>query len=187
MTFSRAPRLTIIALVRIFANRCASSQNRNRATAFFRCTENSSQGVAGNVNLIVHTDGAFDPTAHPSCPLKRLHEPSASTSGRTMMHHRVLSHAKSAALAGLLAFAVAGAANAQKKYDPGATDTEIKIGNIMPYSGPASAYATIGKTEAAYFNKINAEGGINGRKINFISYDDGLCSVEDRRASTQAG
>ena len=55
----------------------------------------------------------------------------------------------------------------------GATDTEIKIGNIMPYSGPASAYATIGKTEAAYFNKLNTEGGINGRKINFISYDDG--------------
>ncbi len=62
---------------------------------------------------------------------------------------------------------------AQKKYDTGATDTEIKIGNIMPYSGPASAYGVIGKTEAAYFKKINAEGGINGRKINFISYDDG--------------
>jgi hypothetical protein len=62
---------------------------------------------------------------------------------------------------------------AQKKYDIGATDTEIKIGNIMPYSGPASAYGVIGKTEQAYFNKINAEGGINGRKINFISYDDG--------------
>src|ERR1700731_66483 len=95
-------------------------------------------------------------------------------SGRTMMHHRVLSHAKSAALAGILAVALASAANAQKKYDPGATDTEIKIGNIMPYSGPASAYATIGKTEAAYFNKLNSEGGINGRKINFISYDDGF-------------
>ena len=66
-----------------------------------------------------------------------------------------------------------GAAFAQKKYDNGATDTEIKIGNIMPYSGPASAYGVIGKTEAAYFNKINAEGGINGRKITFISYDDG--------------
>src|ERR1700716_3472507 len=90
-----------------------------------------------------------------------------------MMHHRILSHANSIALAGLLAVAVAGTADAQKKYDPGATDTEIKLGNIMPYSGPASAYATIGKTEAAYFNKINAEGGINGRKINFISYDDG--------------
>jgi ABC-type branched-subunit amino acid transport system substrate-binding protein len=62
---------------------------------------------------------------------------------------------------------------AQKKYDTGATDTEIKIGNIMPYSGPASAYGVIGKTEQAYFNKINAAGGINGRKINFVSYDDG--------------
>jgi branched-chain amino acid transport system substrate-binding protein len=90
-----------------------------------------------------------------------------------MMHYRVLSHARSAVLAGLLAASVATAANAQKKYDPGATDTEIKIGNIMPYSGPLSAYATIGKTEAAYFKKINEEGGINGRKINFISYDDG--------------
>src|ERR1700758_4034177 len=62
---------------------------------------------------------------------------------------------------------------AEKKYDTGATDTEIKIGNTNPYSGPASAYGTIGKTIAAYFNKVNAEGGINGRKITFISYDDG--------------
>jgi branched-chain amino acid transport system substrate-binding protein len=61
---------------------------------------------------------------------------------------------------------------AQKKYDTGATDTEIKIGNIIPYSGPASAYGVIGKTEAAYFAMVNAQGGINGRKINFISYDD---------------
>ena len=61
---------------------------------------------------------------------------------------------------------------AQKNYDTGATDTEIKIGNIMPYSGPLSAYGVIGMTEAAYFRKINAEGGINGRKITFISYDD---------------
>jgi branched-chain amino acid transport system substrate-binding protein len=61
---------------------------------------------------------------------------------------------------------------AQKKYDTGATDTEIKIGNIMPYSGPASAYGVIGRTEAAYFKKINDAGGINGRKINFVSYDD---------------
>ena len=68
----------------------------------------------------------------------------------------------------------AGASLAQKKYDPGASDSEIRIGNIMPYSGPLSAYSIIGKTEAAYFNKINAEGGINGRKINFISYDDGF-------------
>src|SRR5215471_15708109 len=77
----------------------------------------------------------------------------------------------SAALA-ILAVTSVSAAD-QKKYDVGATDTEIKIGNIMPYSGPASSYSVIGKTEAAYFNKINAEGGINGRKINFISYDDG--------------
>jgi branched-chain amino acid transport system substrate-binding protein len=80
---------------------------------------------------------------------------------------------KKIALAALLATALATTAEAQKKYDPGATDTEIKVGNIMPYSGPASAYATIGKTEAAYFNKVNSEGGINGRKVNFISYDDG--------------
>jgi branched-chain amino acid transport system substrate-binding protein len=65
-------------------------------------------------------------------------------------------------------------ASAQKKYDVGVSDTEIKIGNIMPYSGPASAYAAIGKTEAAYFKMINEQGGINGRKINFISYDDGF-------------
>jgi branched-chain amino acid transport system substrate-binding protein len=77
----------------------------------------------------------------------------------------------SAALA-ILAASSSGAL-AQKKYDVGATDTEIKIGNIMPYSGPASAYGVIGKTEDAYFRKINAEGGINGRKISFISYDDG--------------
>src|SRR5436305_1636796 len=77
----------------------------------------------------------------------------------------------SAALA-MLAAASTGAL-AQKKYDIGATDTEIKIGNIVPYSGPASAYGVIGSTEAAYFKKVNAEGGINGRKINFISYDDG--------------
>ena len=78
----------------------------------------------------------------------------------------------SAAALALLAASGSGAL-AQKKYDTGATDTEIKIGNIMPYSGPASAYGVIGKTEAAYFKKINDAGGINGRKINFITYDDG--------------
>jgi branched-chain amino acid transport system substrate-binding protein len=71
----------------------------------------------------------------------------------------------------IIAIAMASAI-AQKKYDPGVTDTEIKIGNIMPYSGPASAYGTIGRTEAAYFRRINAAGGINGRQIRFISYDD---------------
>jgi branched-chain amino acid transport system substrate-binding protein len=79
----------------------------------------------------------------------------------------LLSAALTIALASTPAFAQKG------KYDIGATDTEIKIGNIMPYSGPASAYGVIGKTEKAYFDKINAEGGINGRKINFISQDDG--------------
>jgi branched-chain amino acid transport system substrate-binding protein len=72
-----------------------------------------------------------------------------------------------------VAAVVASPVSGQKKYDPGASDSEIKIGNIMSYSGPASAYGEIGKTEAAYFQKINAEGGVNGRKINFISYDDG--------------
>jgi branched-chain amino acid transport system substrate-binding protein len=142
----------------------------------------------------VHTAPAFDPAAR-----KRPHQDtawaSASTSGRTMMrptalsHIKVLSHAKSAALAILVAASFAGAASAQKKYDPGATDTEIKIGNIMPYSGPASAYATIGKTEDAYFKKINAEGGINGRKISFISYDDGYSppkTVEQARKLVEA-
>src|SRR5580693_6197062 len=66
----------------------------------------------------------------------------------------------------------ASSASAQKKYDPGATDTEIKIGQTVPFSGPASAYATIGKAQMAYFNMINAKGGVNGRKINLIQYDD---------------
>jgi branched-chain amino acid transport system substrate-binding protein len=65
-----------------------------------------------------------------------------------------------------------GGALAQKKYDTGATDSEIKIGNIVPYSGPASAYGIIGKSEEAYFRMINENGGINGRKVKFISYDD---------------
>jgi len=72
----------------------------------------------------------------------------------------------------ILLAATGTSALAQKTYDTGATDTEIKIGNIMPYSGAASAYGVIGKTEEAYFRKINAEGGINGRKINFVTYDD---------------
>ena len=80
-----------------------------------------------------------------------------------------------AAVAAALALLAATSSGvlAQKKYDTGASDTEIKIGNIMPYSGAASAYGVIGKTEEAYFRKVNAEGGINGRKISFVSYDDG--------------
>src|SRR5690606_5653481 len=78
----------------------------------------------------------------------------------------------SSAIAATALMALAAGVQA-KDYGPGVTDTEIKIGNIMPYSGPASAYGTIGKAEAAYFQYINEQGGINGRKINFISLDDG--------------
>ncbi len=78
-------------------------------------------------------------------------------------------------LALLAAAMVAGLpAQAQKRYDPGASDTEIKIGSAAPFSGPVSAYGTITKTAAAYFAKVNAEGGVNGRKINYITYDDGF-------------
>ena len=81
----------------------------------------------------------------------------------------LLSFAAAAALTALASHS----ALAQKKYDTGATDTEIRIGNVEAYSGPASAYGIIGKTEEAYFKMINDQGGINGRRINFISYDDG--------------
>ena len=76
-------------------------------------------------------------------------------------------------MVGLLAALFAVPAHAQKKYDPGASDGEIKIGNTNPYSGPASAYGTIGKTIAAYFKMVNDQGGINGRKVTFVTYDDG--------------
>ena len=72
----------------------------------------------------------------------------------------------------LLASAFPLVSHAQKKYDPGASDTEIKLGNLNPYSGPASAYGTVGKAMQAYFDKVNATGGINGRKINFMTLDD---------------
>ncbi len=77
------------------------------------------------------------------------------------------------AIAGSSSLALAGTALAQKKYDPGATDKEIKVGNINPYSGPLSAYGAIGKAIGAYFDKVNAEGGINGRMVKYISLDDG--------------
>src|ERR1700761_1308837 len=89
-----------------------------------------------------------------------------------MMPVPVKSRVVVAAIAASAIAMSASAAQAQKRYDPGASDTEIKVGNIMPYSGPASSYGVIGKTEEAFFKMINAEGGINGRKINFISYDD---------------
>jgi ABC-type branched-subunit amino acid transport system substrate-binding protein len=77
------------------------------------------------------------------------------------------------AIVSLTALTVGTSALAQKKYDQGATDKEIKIGGISPYSGPASAYGAIGKAITAYFEKVNAEGGVNGRKLTFISLDDG--------------
>ena len=77
------------------------------------------------------------------------------------------------ALAAAIALTLPFAATAQKKYDTGASDKEILIGNTVPYSGPASAYGTVGKAMAAVFDKVNAEGGVNGRRIKFISLDDG--------------
>src|SRR5215208_3245987 len=90
---------------------------------------------------------------------------------KAFVHRYGVAAAAATVAAGLVSTATPAAA--QKKYDPGASDTEIKVGNINPYSGPASAYGLIGKTTEAYFKKVNADGGINGRKINFISYDDG--------------
>jgi branched-chain amino acid transport system substrate-binding protein len=95
-----------------------------------------------------------------------------------------LSFAAAAGVMVAVLVASTGSAFAQKKYDAGASDTEIKIGNMGPYSGPNSIASSIPKTMAAYFKKINAEGGINGRKINFISYDDAFSppkSVEQVR------
>jgi len=86
----------------------------------------------------------------------------------------MLIHRKLLVAAAVATFALgAGAAVGAGKYGPGVTDTEIKIGHIGPYSGPASAYGTIGKAIAAYFKMVNDNGGINGRKIDFLSMDDG--------------
>ena len=88
------------------------------------------------------------------------------------MHERLVRYARTLALSAAIAAIASSAATAQKQYDTGVTDTEIKIGNTIPYSGPASAYGIIGKTVSAFFKMVNDNGGINGRKINFISYDD---------------
>jgi len=95
---------------------------------------------------------------------------------------RSLLIAGASALAAALAVAPA---SAQKKYDEGATDTEIRIGNTNPYSGPASAYGTIGKVIEAYFKKVNDEGGVKGRKLNFITYDDGYSPAKTREMVTK--
>jgi len=83
-----------------------------------------------------------------------------------------MSSARAVLLATILVMTFVGAGRAEKKYDPGASDTSIKIGSTMPYSGPNSAFAVVGRAEAAYFKMINDQGGINGRKIDYISYDD---------------
>lgn len=98
----------------------------------------------------------------------------------TILNRRTFSLVLSAAAMA----AVSLPAAAQKRYDPGASDAEIKIGNMVPYSGPVSSYGTIGKAAGAYLAKVNAEGGVNGRKINFISLDDAYTpakSVEQAR------
>jgi hypothetical protein len=113
---------------------------------------------------------AVTPGPHPRRkPMKRVLKESIRTRlwTRLKTHLRILG--LSLALSGLLTAAATVPAAAQKKYDKGATDTEIKIGNIMPYSGPASAYGIIGKTMSAYMRMINDSGGVNGRKVNFIS------------------
>ena len=85
------------------------------------------------------------------------------------MRHEFFNLTAASAIA--VALSVSSAA-AQKKYDAGATDTEIKVGQTVPFSGPASAYATVGKAQAAYMKMINDQGGVNGRKIDLIQYDD---------------
>jgi branched-chain amino acid transport system substrate-binding protein len=94
-------------------------------------------------------------------------ETCAYAAGRNVMHAARI--AVTAVLLGMSAQVFAGEA----KYGPGVSDTEIKIGNTAPYSGPASAFGVVARTEEAYFRKINDEGGVNGRKIVFLSYDDG--------------
>jgi hypothetical protein len=86
-----------------------------------------------------------------------------------------------------VAFALGFSADAvaQKKYGPGVTDSEIKIGQTMPYSGPASSLAVFGRIPTAYFRKINASGGINGRKVTLISLDDAFFAAKDSRTGTQ--
>src|SRR6185437_771506 len=131
--------------------------------------------IAGGVFVEGYPRKVFNAArSHQVLPVKNSvrPRPRRSTQGEIKMAAIQLRLGAFSAALAILA-ATGSGAFAQKKYDTGASDSEIKIGNIMPYSGPASSYSVIGKTEQAYFNKINAEGGINGRKINFISYDDG--------------
>src|SRR6516165_5145143 len=110
------------------------------------------------------------PTSPKPKPRNLRHFLQSRRSQGTPMKNKKLVLTAAAAAFSLLA---SQSAFAQKRYDTGASDTEIRIGNIMPYSGPASAYGIIGKANEAYFRMINDQGGINGRKITFITYDDG--------------
>jgi branched-chain amino acid transport system substrate-binding protein len=101
-------------------------------------------------------------------PGERQRESTMKTSGWVL---------PSAAIAFAIVAITAGPAAAQQRHDRSADDREIRIGNTMPYTGPAAAYGAIGKTIAAYFEKVNAEGGVNGRKLRFISYDD-ACNAQ---------
>src|SRR3954470_510069 len=100
------------------------------------------------------------------------------------MREQIMITRRTAVTAGLASAASARLLHAHAAQTPGVTATEIRIGNTMPYSGPASSYSVIGRTEAAFFNMINDQGGMAGRKINFISLDDGYSppkTVEDVR------
>jgi len=135
--------------------------------------ERVSTGLAGAIYglilllvIFVMPSGAVGFVRLAAKQINRRQKPGLSREGK-MIRTKLLLIA-----AAIIAFAVPQA-EAQKKYDPGASDSEIKIGNITPYSGPASPYGVFGKTEAHFFAMINNEGGINGRKITFISYNDG--------------
>jgi branched-chain amino acid transport system substrate-binding protein len=104
-------------------------------------------------------------------PIAMLSCKNSDSSDRLREEDLTMRHACSLTFVALSVALLSSAASAQKQYDPGASDTEIKVGNLMPYSGPGSSYSVIGKVEAAYFEMTNKNGGINGRKINFISYD----------------
>ena len=94
-------------------------------------------------------------------------------------------HRRIGAVAILLSALASLPAHADKRYGPGVTDTEIKIGQTMPYSGPLSAFGTIGRAEAAYFEMVNLKGGVNGRKIRLISLDDGYSPPKAREKALQ--
>ena len=140
-------------------------------------------GALGDLRYLPDRVHVPDADGHQRCDPPRLGADAASPqqaspARRRLIHRRhpetimSVKHLLASASAAVALAVAATPAAAQKKYDPGASDTEIKIGQTMPYSGPASAYGTIGKAEAAYFKMINEQGGINGRKINFISLDD---------------